>query len=318
MPLSTGFLYDDFFLRHLPGRTGHPECPDRLLAIRDRVQAMPSAASLHRVPSRAATDAEILLVHDSSYLALLEKEARNVSGLQQLSTGDTILSGESLNVACRAAGGVLEAVDAVMKGTVQNAFCAVRPPGHHATAARGMGFCIINHVAIAARYLQKRHGVDRVLIVDWDYHHGNGTQDIFYEDPTVFYFSTHHYGAYPGTGAPSERGGGAGLGATLNVPLQPGATDAQIHHALESELLPAARRFRPDFLLISSGFDAMRGDLLGCFDVTPSGFAAITRLAMALAEECCNHRLVSVLEGGYYLQGLGECAATHIEALQAL
>jgi acetoin utilization deacetylase AcuC-like enzyme len=180
-----------------------------------------------------------------------------------------------------------------------------------------MGFCILNNVAIAARYVQKVHGVKRVLIVDWDYHHGNGTQDIFYEDGSVFYFSTHHYGAYPGTGAPSETGVGAGEGTTLNVPLPVGATDAQFFDALEKNLVPAARQFRPDFLLVSAGFDAMRGDLLGVFDVTPDGFAAITRLVIGLADEMCQGRIVSVLEGGYRLDGLAESVAAHMDALQA-
>ena len=203
-----------------------------------------------------------------------------------------------------------------MAGNVKNAFCAVRPPGHHATQNRGMGFCIFNNVAIAARYLQKVHGLRRVLIVDWDYHHGNGTQDIFYEDDSVFYFSTHHYGAYPGTGGPAESGVGRGTGTTLNVPLPAGASDAQILQALESKLVPAARNFRPDFILISAGFDAMRSDLLGRFDVTPGGFAAITRVVVRLADELCQGRIVSVLEGGYRLDGLAESVAAHVKALQ--
>ena len=179
-----------------------------------------------------------------------------------------------------------------------------------------MGFCILNHVALAARYLQQTHAIEHVLIVDWDYHHGNGTQEIFYEDGSVFYFSTHHYGAYPGTGAPHETGAGAGQGTTLNVPLPVGATDAQIFQALETRLLPAAQAFRPDFLLISAGFDAMRGDLLGCFDVTPQGFAALTQLLRDFAEQHCGGRIVSVLEGGYRLDGLAECVAAHLEVLQ--
>ena len=317
MSTATGFLYDDAYLRHLPGRTGHPERPERLLAIRDRLRVADWFAALSSISSRKVTEEELKLVHDPGYLALLRREAANVQGLKELSTGDTLISRDSLDVAHLAAGGVLAAVDAVMKGAVRNAFCAVRPPGHHATATRAMGFCIFNNVAIAARYVQKVRGVKRVLIVDWDYHHGNGTQDIFYEDASVFYFSTHHYGAYPGTGAPSDTGVGAGEGTTLNVPLPVGATDAQIFDALEKNLVPAARKFHPDFLLISAGFDAMRGDLLGVFDVTPDGFAAITRLVMGLAEEMCEGRIVSVLEGGYRLDGLADSVAAHLQTLSA-
>ncbi|MBI3935267.1 MAG: histone deacetylase [Acidobacteria bacterium] len=313
----TGWLHDDTYLKHLPGRTGHPECPERLLAIRDRIQKAPWFPALSHIAPRMATPRELSLVHDPHYLALVAREATGVSGLRQLSTGDTIVSRDSLVVAYLAAGGVLAATDAVMTGKLRNAFCAVRPPGHHATRDRAMGFCIFNNVALAARYVQQTFGITKVLIVDWDYHHGNGTQDIFYDDPTVFYFSTHHYGAYPGTGAPSERGIGDGVGATLNVPLPVGCSDAQIYQALDSCLVPAAQAFHPEFVFISAGFDAMRDDLLGCFDVTPEGFAAITRLVTNLAEELCGGRIVSVLEGGYRLDGLAECAAAHVEALQS-
>ena len=255
-------------------------------------------------------------MHDRSYLELVRRELSNVTGVRELSTGDTLASADSLDVAHFAAGGVLNATDAVMAGTVKNAFCAVRPPGHHATPSRGMGFCIYNNVAIAARYLQKVHGVGRVLIVDWDYHHGNGTQDTFYEDPSVFYFSTHHYGAYPGTGNPSEKGAGKGVGTTLNVALPAGAGDAQFLQAFETMLVPAARAFKPDFILISAGFDAMRNDVLGRFDVTPDGFAALTRVVVRLANELCQGRVVSVLEGGYRLDGLAASVAAHVKVLQ--
>ena len=317
MNKPTGLLYDDTYLRHLPGRTGHPECPERLTAIRDRLRGAPWFPTLVSIAPRRATLEELSLAHDPDYLTLVEQEATGVAGLKQLSTGDTIISNNSLEVAHLAAGGILSAVDAVIAGQVRNAFCAVRPPGHHATRDRAMGFCIFNNVAIATRYVQKAFGIAKILIVDWDYHHGNGTQDIFYDDPSVFYFSTHHYGAYPGTGAPSERGTGAGLGTTLNVPLPVGCSDAQIYDALEDQLVPAAQKFHPDFIFISAGFDAMRGDLLGCFDVTPEGFAALTRLVKNLAEELCGGRLVSVLEGGYRLDGLAECVAAHVEVLQA-
>jgi acetoin utilization deacetylase AcuC-like enzyme len=226
------------------------------------------------------------------------------------------VSAGSLDAALSATGSVLNGVDAVMTGKVKNAFCAVRPPGHHAGPTRGMGFCIFNNVAIAARYVQKTYGVQRVLIVDQDYHHGNGTEDIFYEDGSVFYFSTHHYGAYPGTGAAFETGRGKGAGKILNVPLPPGAGDEQVLQAFQTKLVPAARAFKPDFILISAGFDAMRHDDLGVFDVTPQGFAAIARVVVNLADELCQGRVVSVLEGGYRLDGLADSVAAHVRVLQ--
>ncbi len=312
----TGFVYDEVYLRHLPGRTGHPERPERLTAILDGLERTGLSRSLQRIDPRDATEQELALVHDATYLALVRQEVANLQRVKNLSTGDTLVSPGSFEAARMAVGGVLAAVDAVMAGRVRNAFCAVRPPGHHATSSRGMGFCLYNNVAVAARYLQKVHGVGRVLIVDWDYHHGNGTQDIFYGDGTVFYFSTHEYGAYPGTGHPAERGEGEGVGTTLNVPLPAGASDADILQALETKLVPAARDFRPDFILISAGFDSMRNDLLGNMDVTPEGFAAITRVVAGLADELCQGRIVSVLEGGYWLDGLAESVAAHLKVLQ--
>ena len=179
-----------------------------------------------------------------------------------------------------------------------------------------MGSCIFNNVAIAARYLQKQGGAKRVLIVDWDYHHGNGTQDTFYEDDSVFVFDTHHYGAYPGTGSPAETGAGKGKGTQLNVAMPPGAGDAQFLEVFKTKLVPAARKFKPDFILISAGFDGMRNDVLGQFDITPEGFAALTRVVVDLANELCQGRLVSVLEGGYRLDGLSDSVVAHVRTLQ--
>ncbi len=313
---ATGLLSDPVYLRHLAGGAGHPERPERLTAISEALAKTDLLNNLFRISARRVTQQELQLVHSPSYLELVGRELSNLEGLRTLSTGDTLASPDSLEAAQFAAGGVLNSVDAVMAKQVRNAFCAVRPPGHHATEDRGMGFCIYNNVALAARYIQEVHKLRRVLIVDWDYHHGNGTQDIFYEDGSVFYFSTHHFGAYPGTGHPAETGIGEGTGTTLNVPLPVGAGDAQILQALEDKLVPAARKFKPDFILISAGFDAMRDDLLGRLDITPEGFAAITRVVVKLADELCEGRVVSVLEGGYRLDGLADSVTAHVKALQ--
>ena len=316
-PRQTGLLYGEVYLQHLSGNTGHPERPERLKAIWSGLERAGLMKGLYRISPRRATQDELALAHDRAYLELTRRELSNVQGVKELSTGDTEVTAGSLEAAYFAVGGVLNAVDAVVGGRVGNAFCPVRPPGHHATRNRGMGFCIFNNVAIAARYLQKVHGIGRVLIVDFDYHHGNGTQDIFYDDNSVFYFSTHHYGAYPGTGAASETGEGRGQGFTLNVPLPARASDADILRAFNEALVPAARNFKPNFILVSAGFDGMRNDVLGQFDITPQGYAAITRVLVKLADELCNGRIVSVLEGGYRLDGLAESVAAHVRALQA-
>jgi acetoin utilization deacetylase AcuC-like enzyme len=312
---QTGLLFDEVYLRHLAG-VSHPERPERLTAIRDGLDHSGLMKGLIRIMPRRVTDAELMLVHTRSYVDLIRKELSNLTEPRDLSTGDTVISPGSLETAQFATGGVLNAVDAVMMKKVKNAFCAVRPPGHHATPSRGMGFCIYNHVAIAARYAQKTHGVKRVLIVDWDYHHGNGTQDIFYEDESVLVFDTHHYGAYPGTGSAGETGAGKAKGTKLNLPMPPGAGDAQFLEAFKSRLVPEARRFKPDLILISAGFDGMRNDVLGQFDITPEGFAALTRVVVDLANELCQGRIVSVLEGGYRLDGLSESVVAHVRTLQ--
>jgi acetoin utilization deacetylase AcuC-like enzyme len=268
---------------------------------------------LARVDARAATEEELLLCHTREYLSTAKRDVE--SGRPYLSTGDTDITPNSWEVAARAAGGVLNAVDAVVSGKARNAFCAVRPPGHHATPNRGMGFCLFNNVAIAARHAQRKHGLARVLIVDWDVHHGNGTQDIFYSDPSVFFFSTHQWPLYPGTGRADETGEGAGRGATMNRPFPAGSGRAEILGAVQGSLLPAAERFQPDLVLISAGFDSRAGDPLGRFTLTDRDFADLTRTAIEIADRYACGRVVSVLEGGYNLEGLARASAAHVEAL---
>ena len=236
-------------------------------------------------------------------------------GSASLSTGDTDVCERSLDAARFAAGGVFRAVDEVVAGRLQNAFCAPRPPGHHANAAHGMGFCIFNNVALGARYAQKRHGIGKVLIVDWDVHHGNGTQDIFYEDGSVLFFSTHQHPWYPGTGWAEEVGKGKGRGCIVNCPFPAGAGKNLVLGAMRDRLVPAARAFKPELVLISAGFDSRQGDPLGRFMLTDADFAAATKIVCDLAKETAGGRVVSVLEGGYDLEGLQSAVGAHLKAL---
>jgi acetoin utilization deacetylase AcuC-like enzyme len=263
---------------------------------------------------RAVTNDDLLLAHAPEYIALAEREIR--SGADNLSTGDTAISRHSWDAALKAAGSALAAVDGVISGKVKRAFCVVRPPGHHANADRGMGFCVFNNIALAARHAQRRHGVERVLIVDWDVHHGNGTQDIFYEDGTVFFFSTHQFPWYPGTGRAEETGAGAGKGTTLNCPLPAFSGREKIFTCFEQKLLPAAEKFRPELVLISAGFDSREGDPLGQFLLKDKDFADLTRLVAGIAERHAGGRIVSLLEGGYNLSGLATAATAHAVALK--
>ncbi len=308
----TGYHYDPIYLEHDSGE-GHPERAERLLAIDDRLRAADWYPSLALPTGRSAEVSELELVHDPRYVDLARAEI--LAGAPRLSTGDTNVSPLSYEVALRAVGGVLAAVDAVVQGRVKNAFCALRPPGHHATQDRGMGFCIFNHVAIAARYAQVRHGMGRVLIADWDVHHGNGTQDMFYADGSVFYMSTHQFPFYPGTGSTGETGEGAGAGLTMNRPFPAGAGDSEIVGAFRDDLLPAARRFAPDLTLVSAGFDSRVDDLLGGFRVTDEGYREMTRVMLEIASVAGEGRLVSVLEGGYNLEGLASGVFAHMDEL---
>jgi len=268
---------------------------------------------LHRLESRCATADELLLCHTPEYLRTAQHDVE--VGYPSLTTGDTDVTPDSWQVALLGAGGVLNAVDAVVTGKARNAFCAVRPPGHHATPDRGMGFCLVNNIAIGARYAQKKHGLERVLIVDWDVHHGNGTQDTFYTDPSVFFFSTHQWPLYPGTGRATETGAGAGKGYTMNFPFPAGSGRKEILGAVEQSLEPAAAQFRPDLVMISAGFDSRIDDLLGQFTLTDTDFRDLTHAVMGIADQHAGGRIVSVLEGGYNLSGLASATAAHVETL---
>jgi len=237
------------------------------------------------------------------------------AGRRNLSTGDTTLCKDTLTAALLAAGGVMAAVDAVVAGEVKNAFCVVRPPGHHAGPGKGMGFCVFNNLAIATRYAQKRHKLAKVLIADWDVHHGNGTQDVFYEDPSVLFFSTHQSPWYPGTGRADETGAGKGKGTTMNCPFPAGSGRKQILGAFADKLVPAAEKFKPEIVMISAGFDSRAGDPLGRFTLTDDDFADLTKLCLGIARRHAAGRVVSVLEGGYDLKGLAAASAAHVKAL---
>jgi acetoin utilization deacetylase AcuC-like enzyme len=313
--MNTALLIDPIYREHLIGLVGreHPERPERFDAVVQGLEKAGLLDRLGRVEARAATEDELRLCHTPEYLRKARHDVQEGCGF--LSTGDTDITANSWDVAVHAVGGVLNAVDAVIAGSAQNAFCAVRPPGHHATPSRGMGFCIFNNVAIAARYAQRKHGVERVLIVDWDVHHGNGTQDIFYSDPTVFFFSTHQWPLYPGTGRANETGDGEAEGTTRNFPFPAGSGRKEILGAVQNTLVPLAKRFRPDLVLISAGFDSRAGDLLGRFTLLDDDFVDLTREVMGIADQYAGGRLVSMLEGGYQLQGLASASAAHVEAL---
>jgi acetoin utilization deacetylase AcuC-like enzyme len=296
----TGFMYDPAFLRHDVPHL-HPECPARLTAIIDEMKR----TSLDQRIQSLNIDVDAL-----PYLPLVHsvEQIRKIRAMPI--TGD---------VATKAVSGALSAVKAVCVGSLRNAFCALRPPGHHArNTGQEEGFCYFNNVAIAARYAQKVHGIKRIAIIDWDCHHGNGTEEAFYEDGSVLYFSTHNRHAYPGTGDPKRTGKGAHRGLNINVHLPCGAGDRDFYRVWDEKLMPAADRFKPDLVLISAGFDARENDPLGCFKMSDIGFIELTKRAMLIADRYAGGRLVSVLEGGYNINGLGKAACAHLSALAGI
>ena len=309
---NTGFIYDPRYLEHDMG-AGHPESPQRLRAIMQRLEQSGVAAALARIEPRKAEDEWVTLVHQPKYVAFLNQQAPAQGRLSL--DADTSMSPGSLAAAYLAAGAALAGVDAIMAQRAQHVFCAVRPPGHHAEADRAMGFCFFNNVAIAARYVQKRYGLRRVLIVDWDVHHGNGTQHSFDEDPSVLFFSTHQYPHYPGTGRATERGSGAAEGLTINVPMEAGEGDDEYRTVFQKVLVPAADAFKPEFVIISAGFDAHRDDPLASMGLTEAGYADLTAIVAGIAIRHCGGRLLSSLEGGYNLKALSMSVERHIQVL---
>jgi acetoin utilization deacetylase AcuC-like enzyme len=306
--MATLFITHPACLNHLTP-PGHPERPDRLRAI-ERVFESEKFQDLARAEAPAADFDTIALCHPMDYVTALH-EASPSSGLVQIDA-DTSMSPGSFEAALRAAGGGVYAVDEVMAGRVSNAFVATRPPGHHTETARPMGFCLFNNAAIAARYAQKRYGIDRAAVVDFDVHHGNGSQDIFWSDKTVMYCSTHQMPLYPGTGARSERGE---HDTVVNAPLSPGDGGAKFREAFENVILPRLRDFRPELVVISAGFDAHQRDPLANLNLLEADFMWATQKIMEVAQASANSRVVSMLEGGYDLEGLSNSAAAHVSAL---
>ena len=300
MIVKTGIVRDERYLRHETGRF-HPESPQRLEAIYEMLDSSDMSGKFVDIKPRYADEDEISIVHSQSYI---ERVASTSGKKRTFLDPDTETSPESFEIAKLAVGGLLNAVDCVVKGDVNNAFALIRPPGHHAERGRAAGFCIFNNVAVGALHAIRNHGMKKILVVDWDLHHGNGTQNTFYEDPQVLYFSTHQSPFYPGSGSVNEIGRGGGLGYTINVPLRRGPGDAEYLRIFRKILEPVAREYNPDLVMLSAGFDIYHNDPLGGMQVTPAGFRNLVRVLLNIADACSNGRFVATLEGGYNIQGL--------------
>ncbi len=293
---TTGFIYDETYLHHML-HEGHPESPGRLKAILKRLKDTGLDQEIYHIKPENEALKYIQQVHSDSHISRVEEMAFDPTICQL------------------AVSGVLTAIDKVMNGTVKNAFCALRPPGHHATTGGEFGFCFYSNVAIGAKYAQSKYGLEKIMIVDWDFHHGNGTEWAFYSDPSVLFFSTHSLYSFPMTGFVERNGEGEGTGYNINVPLPSYASDKDILTAFETKLLPRAENFKPDLVFISAGFDSRKGDFLGDFEITDSGFINLTKMIKSLATTYSESRIISVLEGGYNPEGLALGVEAHIGAL---
>jgi len=309
--VRTGLVIDPRYQEHDTGY-GHPERAERIAALLPAVD--PQARGLTPIAARLATGDELALVHDGAYVE--EVAATEHERPWFAFDADTPTCPRSYATARLAAGGLLALLDAIMRGEVDNGFAFVRPPGHHAERRRAMGFCLFNNVAVGAEYLRRQHGLRRVLIMDWDLHHGNGTQHMFEDDPGVLYVSTHQYPYYPGTGAADEVGRGEGEGFTTNLPFPAGCGDAEYMDAFRRVVVPIAHQFAPEFVLISAGFDAHRRDPLGGMLVTETGFRAMTGALLDVAREHAGGRCAAILEGGYDLQAIRDSASDVLSELQ--
>lgn len=310
--MTTGFLYDPRFLNHDTG-AGHPERRERLVATMEHLENQDWFAQLKQVSPRVPERKWIETIHDSAYIDRAASTCK--SGAPFLDVPDVSISPESYDTAMLATGSVLELADHVVSREFDNGFALIRPPGHHAENSTALGFCLFNNVAITARYLQQQHGLDKVLILDWDVHHGNGTQHSFEEDPSVLYISLHQYPYYPGTGAHSETGIGRAVGATLNCPMTAGSNDEDYRRAFTEKIIPKINEFKPDAVLISAGFDAHQADPLAQINLTTGCYGWMSQRIMEVADQHANGILISMLEGGYDLNALAQCVGQHLQVL---
>ncbi|MGB3213050.1 MAG: histone deacetylase [Desulforhopalus sp.] len=310
----TGFVYDDRYLLHDTGGF-HPESPERLKAICNRLRDSGMLDKLTLVAAEKANQRWIESIHNIHYIMRFDEAC--ISGFDEFEHPDNAICRDTYDIAFLAVGGVLKAIDMVMKGELDNAFCAVRPPGHHAEVDKPMGFCYFNNVAIGARYVQKEYGINRVAIIDFDVHHGNGTQHIFDQDPTVFYYSIHEHPsfAYPGTGREFEVGIGEGDGCTVNSPVLPGRGDDEYRRLVMQDLVPAMKKFKPEFIILSAGFDAHQSDMMSGTNLSTDGYDFVSEVIMNLVNRFTGGRVVSVLEGGYNLDVLPILVENHIKIL---
>ena len=308
--MKVGLVYDPIYLKHDTGQ--HVENARRLEAIISYLEQTGLKQQLTPIKPRPTTVEELSRVHHEQYISYIQEVAQKGGGWLD---ADTVMSPNSYDAALYAAGGVIKATEAVMNGEVASAFALVRPPGHHATPQRAMGFCLFNNVAVAAKHALARYGLEHILIIDFDVHHGNGTQEAFYDNPQVLYVSTHLYPFYPGTGGIDETGSGEAEGTTLNIPLPSGCGDAEYEQVFKEIVVPAAKRFKPQLILVSAGYDPHWTDELALMQVSVSGFARVVKIIKELADGLCNGRLVFSLEGGYNLSALAASVKTTLDVL---